>query len=150
MIHVAIGADHAGFDLKKKIIDFLRLKNFSVTDVGTYDEAPVDFPDYVEKLSSVILLEKNCLGIMICGSGIGSCIAANKITGIRAGICSDTYSAHQGVEHNNMNIMVLGSRVIGVELAKEIVLSFLFSIFKPEDRFIRRLDKISKIESRKN
>ncbi|NLH39553.1 MAG: ribose 5-phosphate isomerase B [Elusimicrobia bacterium] len=146
---VAIGSDHAGYELKKTIIKFLTDKKIETIDVGTdRSDISVDYPDFAQKVSEKILNSDAIRGIIICGSGIGASIAANKIKGIRAGVCHDTYSAHQGVEHDDMNVLCLGSRIVGEELAKEIVVSFLNAKFSNEERHIRRLNKIKKIEER--
>jgi len=144
---IAIGSDHAGFILKTKIISFLKNNGFDIIDVGTNNsETSVDYPDFAKEVSLKIVKGEAEKGIIICGSGVGASIAANKIKGIRAAICHDTYSAHQGVEHDDMNVLCLGGRIIGEELAKEIVLSFLKAKFSNEERHIRRLNKIKKLE----
>jgi len=144
---IAIGSDHAGFILKTKIISFLKNNGFDIIDVGTNNsETSVDYPDFAKEVSLKIVKGEAEKGIIICGSGVGASIAANKIKGIRAAICHDTYSAHQGVEHDDMNVLCLGGRIIGEELAKEIVLSFLKAKFSNEKRHIRRLNKIKKLE----
>ncbi|MBP7796353.1 MAG: ribose 5-phosphate isomerase B [Elusimicrobiales bacterium] len=146
---VAIGSDHAGYELKNTIIKFLTDKKIETIDVGTdRSDISVDYPDFAQKVSEKILNSDAIRGIIICGSGIGASIAANKIKGIRAGVCHDTYSAHQGVEHDDMNVLCLGSRIVGEELAKEIVISFLNASFSNEERHIRRLNKIKRIEER--
>jgi ribose 5-phosphate isomerase B len=143
---IAIGADHGGFHLKTIVVDFLKILGHDVNDVGTYSDEPVDYPDYARAVSKEILLKKAERGILICGSGVGSCVAANKFPGIRAAICHDTFSAHQGVEDDNINILCLGARVVGHELAKEIVRVWLSSSFSGAERHIRRLAKIDEIE----
>jgi len=144
---IAIGSDHAGFILKTKIISFLKNNGFDIIDVGTNNsDTSVDYPDFAKEVSLKIVKGEAEKGIIICGSGVGASIAANKIKGIRAAICHDTYSAHQGVEHDDMNVLCLGGRIIGEELAKEIVLSFLKAKFSNEERHIRRLNKIKKLE----
>lgn len=146
---VAIGSDHAGYELKNTIIKFLTDKKIETIDVGTdRSDISVDYPDFAQKVSEKILNSDAIRGIIICGSGIGASIAANKVKGIRAGVCHDTYSAHQGVEHDDMNVLCLGSRIVGEELAKEIVISFLNASFSNEERHIRRLNKIKRIEER--
>ncbi len=144
---IAIGSDHAGFDLKNNLLEFLKSQNVDVLDVGTYSEAPVDYPDFAKAVALCILEKKAARGIIICGSGVGASIAANKFPGIRAGLCHDTYSAHQGVEHDNMNILVMGSRIIGIETAKELVKNFLTAVFSNEARHIHRLEKVAALES---
>jgi len=144
---IAIGSDHAGFRLKTKIISFLKEKGFEVIDVGTNNEnISVDYPDFAKKVALKIINKESDRGIIICGSGVGASIAANKIKGIRAAVCHDTYSAHQGVEHDDMNVLCIGGRIIGEELAKEIVISFLNARFSNEERHIRRLNKVKYLE----
>jgi ribose 5-phosphate isomerase B len=145
---LTIGSDHAGFALKKVLIDHLRQLGHQLTDVGTDSTAPVDYPDYAEAVALGVLQGGTERGILICGSGVGASVAANKIPGIRAGLCHDSYSAHQGVEHDNVNVLVLGSRVLGEELAKELCTVFLDARFTGEERHRRRLAKIQNIEER--
>ncbi len=143
---IAIGADHGGFCLKKEIMEFLKTLGYEVNDLGTYSEAPADYPDYARAVSKEIMMKKADRGILICGSGVGTCVAANKFPGIRAAICHDTFSAHQGVEDDNINILCLGARVVGPELAKEIVKVWLSASFSGAERHIRRLAKVDAIE----
>jgi len=145
---ITIGSDHAGFELKKVLIDHLRQQGHEPIDVGTDSTRPVDYPDYAEAVALNLLSGKSERAILICGSGVGASVAANKIPGIRAGICHDGYSAHQGVEHDDMNVLVLGSRVIGAELAKDLCIAFLNARFTGEERHRRRLEKINSIEQR--
>ena len=145
---VVVGSDHAGYDLKQLIIQSLKQQGQQVLDVGTDSTAPVDYPDYAEKVGRAIIAGQAERGVLICGSGVGASVAANKIRGIRAGLCHDTYSAHQGVEHDNMNILVLGSRVIGPEAAKECVHAFLGAQFTHEVRHVRRIGKIDVLEQK--
>ncbi|MHC1741107.1 MAG: ribose 5-phosphate isomerase B [Anaerolineaceae bacterium] len=144
---IAVACDHAGFLLKDEIIDVIEQTGNEVLDLGTYNQEPVDYPDYAEKAGRAILQGMAERAIIICGSGVGASIAANKIKGIYACICHDTYSAHQGVEHDNMNTLCLGGRVIGGELAKEIVKAFLGATFSGELRHKRRTGKIVLLES---
>jgi RpiB/LacA/LacB family sugar-phosphate isomerase len=144
---IAIGSDHAGFVLKGSLVEFLKSQNVEVLDVGTDSETPVDYPDFAKAVALSILGKKAERGILICGSGVGASVAANKIPGIRAGLCHDTYSAHQGVEHDDMNILVMGSRIIGIEVAKELVKNFMSAVFSHEERHVRRLEKIVTLES---
>ena len=146
-MRIVIGSDHAGFELKKVLAAFLKELRCDVVDVGTNDTAPVDYPDYAKAVALAVLDGRGERGVLICGSGVGASVAANKITGIRAGLCHDTYSARQGVEHDDMNILVMGSRVIGPELAKELVRSFLSGKFTNEERHNRRLEKIKSLEA---
>lgn len=143
---VVIGSDHAGVDLKRDIMADLVSRGVEVVDVGTYTKDPVDYPDYAEKVGLAVLDGVAERGILICGSGIGASVAVNKIDGIRGGLAHDYYSAHQGVEHDNMNVLVLGARVIGVETAKELAHAFLHAQFTGEARHVRRLAKIKKLE----
>lgn len=145
-MRVAVGSDHAGFLLKRDLIVFLGALGHEVIDVGALNQDPVDYPDIARALGEAVVKDPVARGILICGSGVGASVAANKIPGIRAGLCHDTYSAHQGVEHDDMNILVLGSRVIGSELAKELVRFFLGAKFSGEERHRRRLDKVTALE----
>jgi ribose 5-phosphate isomerase B len=146
-MNLVIGSDHAGYQLKVVIGELLRSMGHEVLDVGAYDEKPSDYPDFAEKVGEAILAGKE-RGVLICGSGVGVSVAANKIPGIRAAMCHDTYSAHQGVEHDDMNVLVLGSRVVGVELAKDLVRAFLGAKFTHEERHVRRLGKVKAIEAK--
>jgi RpiB/LacA/LacB family sugar-phosphate isomerase len=145
---IVLGADHAGFDLKQDLLSFVRGLGHEVFDVGTGSRDPVDYPDFSEAVARAVLDGIADRGVLICGSGVGASVAANKIPGIRAGLCHDTYSAHQGVEHDNMNILVMGGRVIGEELARELVRAYLGARFTGEERHRRRLEKIVEIEKR--
>ena len=147
-MRIAIGSDHAGFELKEKVKVFLREMNHPVIDLGTHSLDPVDYPDFSEAVGLAIRDGKADRGIVICGSGVGASVAANKIPGIRAANIEDTYSAHQGVEHDDMNVLVLGGRVIGVEAARELVRAFLGATFTGEERHMRRLAKVKAIEDR--
>jgi RpiB/LacA/LacB family sugar-phosphate isomerase len=147
-MRIAIGADHAGFALKQELGTYLHELGHAVIDLGTMSKVPVDYPDYAEAIGRAILEGRAEHGVLICGSGVGASVAANKLPGIRAAVCHDTYSARQGVEHDDMNILVLGARVIGVELARELVRSFLAATFTAEDRHVRRLAKIKALEQR--
>jgi RpiB/LacA/LacB family sugar-phosphate isomerase len=145
---IVIGSDHAGFQLKTAMSDLLRSLNQEVLDVGAFNENPSDYPDFAEAVGRAILDRKAERGVLVCGSGVGASVAANKLTGIRAAVCHDTYSAHQGVEHDDMNVLVLGSRIIGVKLAEDLVKAFLAAKFTNEDRHVRRLAKIKALESK--
>ncbi|HWP93299.1 MAG TPA: ribose 5-phosphate isomerase B [Thermodesulfobacteriota bacterium] len=147
-MRVVIGSDHAGFELKENLKAYLQELGHQVIDVGTHSVEPVDYPDFAEAVGRSLIEGKADRGVLICGSGVGASVAANKMPGIRAGICHDTYSAHQGVEHDDMNILVMGSRVIGIELARELVRHFLGAIFTNEERHRRRLEKVKEIEVR--
>lgn len=144
----AIGGDHAGFDLKSLLSQQLQQTSLQVIDCGANDESPSDFPDFAAAIGELIVAGKVERGILVCGSGVGVCVAANKIPGIRAGLCHDTYSAHQGVEHDDMNVLCIGARIIGSALAEEIVTAFLQAKYTPQPRHQRRVDKIIEIEQR--
>jgi ribose 5-phosphate isomerase B len=144
---IAIGADHGGFSLKRTIAQYLSDHGHEVIDAGAFTADPLDdYPDFARGVAETILCGGAERGILICGSGVGASVAANKIPGIRAALCHDSFSAHQGVEDDNMNVLCLGARVIGGELAKELVLYFVNAHFSGADRHIRRLGKISAIE----
>lgn len=148
-MRIVVGADHAGYDLKQNVATFVRELGHTVMDVGTNSSAePDDYPDFAEALGMAVRNHQAERGILICGSGVGATVAANKIPGIRAGLCHDTYSAHQGVEHDDMNVLVLGSRVIAAGLARELVSSFLGAEFSGEERHLRRLVKVKNLESK--
>jgi RpiB/LacA/LacB family sugar-phosphate isomerase len=147
-MNIAFACDHGGFPLKGTILAVIKKDGNKVLDFGTNSEKSVDFPDYVEKACQALQQGKAERAIVVCGSGVGACIAANKMKGIYAGICHDTYSAHQGVEHDNMNVLCLGGRIIGCELAIEIVNAFLNAKFIKEERFVRRMKKVRAIEER--
>jgi len=147
-MRITIGSDHAGFDLKRVLIDHLRQAGHQLIDAGTNSTAPVDYPDFAETVALSLLRGESERGILICGSGVGAAVAANKIPGIRAGLCHDSYSAHQGVEHDDVNVLVIGARVIGVELAKDLCTIFLQARFTGEERHRRRLAKTLSIEQR--
>ena len=145
---ITLGSDHAGFELKQILAQHLEQNGHQVLDVGANSTQPVDYPDYAEAVALSVVGGESERGLLICGSGVGASVAANKIPGVRAGLCHDTYSAHQGVEHDDVNVLVLGSRVIGTELAKEISMAFLNARFTREERHQRRLNKIFAIEER--
>ena len=144
---VAVGADHAGFDLKAQIVPWLESAGHEVVDVGAHTLDPADdYPDFAAAVAHSVndgLAER---GLMVCGSGVGANIATNKVSGIRSSLCHDTYTARQGVEHNDMNVLCMGGRVIGIETAKEVIAAFLGAEFTPEERFQRRIDKVGEIE----
>ena len=145
-MRIAMGADHAGFQCKQALSSYLQGLSHEVLDLGTHSEEPVDYPDFARAVGTAVREGRADRGILVCGSGVGASVAANKLKGIRAGLCHDTYSAHQGVEHDDMNVLVMGSRVIGLELAKEIIRSFLGATFSGEARHVRRLEKIEVLE----
>lgn len=146
-MRIAIAADHAGFALKATVMDTVRALGHEVLDLGTYSAESVDYPDYTEKAGLAIVNGEADRAIVLCGSGVGACIAANKIVGVYACVCHDTYSARQGVEHDQMNTLCLGTRVIGEELAKVIVASFLGAVPSDAPRHLRRVGKIKAIEA---
>lgn len=143
---VAIASDHAGFHLKELILATLEADGYEILELGTNSEEPVDYPDFALKTALAIISGEAERGVFICGSGVGGVIVANKVKGIRAGLCHDTYSAHQGVEHDEMNLLCLGSRVIGAELAIEVCRAFLAAEFSGTERHKRRLKKVEEIE----
>jgi ribose 5-phosphate isomerase B len=146
---LALGADHGGLSLKSDLLTWLHQQKFEVVDVGAYQSDPDDdYPDFAGAVAHIVSACQAEQGIIVCGSGVGACIAANKVPGARACLCHDTYSAHQGVEHDDMNILCLGSRVVGLELAKELVAAFVKATFTGEERHRRRLAKVIAIENR--
>ena len=145
---LAIASDHAGFALKRMLIAELGRDGHTVLDLGGFDEAPSDYPDFARVIGKAIVEGKAERGVLVCGSGIGACVAANKIKGIRAGLAHDTYSAHQGVEHDDINVLCLGARVVGTSLAMEITRAFVRALFTKEERHARRLKKVLEIEQR--
>jgi ribose 5-phosphate isomerase B len=145
-MRIVVGADHRGYQLKDALADAIRATGDEVLDVGTNGPGSVDYPDIALAIGQAILDGRAERGVLVCGSGVGAAIAANKIGGIRAGICHDTYSAHQGVEHDDMNVLCLGSRVVGDELAREVVQAFLTATFSGEERYRRRLAKVREME----
>ena len=148
-MRVAIGADHGGYALKDEMKQFLQSLGHEMIDVGAHTLDPADdFPDFTRPLAESVASGSADRGIMICGSGVGASVAANKVKGIRASVCHDTYSAHQGVEHDDMNVLCLGARIVGIELARELTGAFLSAEYVPEERFQRRLDKVLDMESR--
>jgi ribose 5-phosphate isomerase B len=147
-MRIALGADHAGFQLKQRILARVRELGHEPVDVGTYSAEAVDYPDFAEAVGLAVRDGRAARGILVCGSGVGASIAANKIPGVRAGLCHDHYSAHQGVEHDDMNVLVLGGRIIGEALAMELVQAFVAAAFTAEERHQRRLDKVKRMEQR--
>ncbi|MFQ5695343.1 MAG: ribose 5-phosphate isomerase B [Terriglobia bacterium] len=147
-MRVAIGADHWGYPLKQKLIVYLKDLGHQVRDLGTHSEEKVDYPDFADAVGSALQRGGADRGLLICGSGVGASVAANKLRGVRAGLCHDPYSARQGVQHDDMNVLVLGSRVIGDALAYELARAFLEAKFDPKERYLRRLDKVRALEAR--
>ncbi len=146
-MQVAVGNDHAGLPLKATVVDELKRLGHEVVDCGTNEPQSVDFPDFAGMVGRALQEGTVERGILLCGSGVGVCIAANKLHGVRASIAHDTYSAHQGVEHDGMNVLCLGSRIIGEAVARELVSAFVNAHFQEEDRFIRRVNKINAMEA---
>jgi ribose 5-phosphate isomerase B len=146
---LAIGADHAGYAMKEEVRGYLERLGHEVDDLGAYNAEPSDYPDFAEAVGRALMAGRAERGILICGSGVGVCVAANKMPGIRACMCHDHYSAHQGVEHDNMNVLVMGARIIGQETAFDLVGAFLDAKFQSQvERYVRRLNKVKAIESR--
>jgi ribose 5-phosphate isomerase B len=149
-MRLAIGADHAGFELKELLLPWLRADGHQLNDMGAYQFEPTDdYPDFAAAVAQKVQSGEAERGIIICGSGVGASITANKVQGIRACLCHDTFSSKQGVEHDDMNVICLGARIIGIELAKEVLRSFTAASFIPEPRFQRRLDKLLDIEKQR-
>jgi ribose 5-phosphate isomerase B len=146
---LAIGADHAGYPLKEEVRGYLEKLGHEVIDLGAFDAEPSDYPDFAEAVGRAVIAGQAERGILVCGSGVGVCVAANKLPGIRACMCHDHYSAHQGVEHDNMNVLVLGARIIGAALAFDLIDAFLSAKFQSQvERYTRRLNKVLAIEAR--
>jgi RpiB/LacA/LacB family sugar-phosphate isomerase len=147
-MRIVIGADHAGYPLKQVVAEVLRHDGHDVTDLGAHSPDPVDYPDVAEAVALAVrggLAER---AVLVCGSGVGASVAANKVPGIRAAICHDVYSAHQGVEHDDMNVLVLGGRIIGAGLARDLVRAFVAATFSLEERHARRLGKLGALEGK--
>ena len=147
-MRIVVGSDHAGYILKQEVAEALRQAGHEVLDVGTNSTAPVDYPDSAEAVGKAVMDGRAERGVLICGSGVGASVAASKLPGIRAAVCHDTYSAHQGVEHDDMNVLVLGGRIIGPALAIELVRAFVAARFSGEERHVRRLGKVKALETR--
>ncbi len=148
-MRIAVGADHGGFPLNERVIEELRGAGHEITDFGTHDGSqPDDYPDYALKVGQAVQSGAADIGILICGSGVGAAVAANKLLRIRAALCGDTYSGHQSREHDDCNVLCLGARVVGAELALDIVRAFVAARFTGEERHQRRLDKIVAIEKK--
>ena len=148
---IAVGADHAGYPLNERVIEELRSAGHEITDFGTHDgSVPDDYPDYAKQIGEALQNGTAEIGILVCGSGVGAAVAANKLRGIRAALCGDTYSAHQSREHDDCNVLVLGARVVGVELALDIVRAFVAARFTGEERHRRRLAKVHALETNRN
>ena len=145
-MRIVIGSDHAGFELKEALSTFLRAAGHHLYDVGTDSLTPVDYPNFARALAEAVVSGHGERGVLLCGSGVGASVAANKVPGIRAAVCHDVYSAHQGVEHDDMNVLVLGARVVGTELAKDLAAAFVRATFSGEERHRRRLEEVKAIE----
>jgi len=146
-LRIAIGTDHAGFTLRDTVLQAVKDEGHEILDFGTFSQERVDFPDFALKVADAVHKGKADRGIVLCGSGVGVCIAANKVTGVYASVCHDVYSAHQGVEHDGMNVLCLGGKVIGTELTREIVISFLRAVQNRDPRYLARIQKVKDIES---
>lgn len=150
-MRISLTADHNGFDLKKELIEHIEFLGHEAIDLGPYEyESTDDYPDYAKIISDNVSKQETDRGIMICGSGVGASVAANKIKGTRAAVCHDIYSAHQGVEHDDMNLLCIGSKIIGVEIAKELVKAFIDAKYTGEERHSRRLNKVLNMEDEFN
>lgn len=147
-MRVAIAADHGGYPLKAPLVETLEQDGHDVLDLGAFNAERSDYPDFAHAVGEAVQTGRVERGVVICGSGIGACIAANKMRGIRAGLCHDTYSAHQGVEHDDMNVIALGAQIVGVQLASEVVRAFLGARFNGIDRYIARLKKVERMEQK--
>ena len=145
-MRVAIAADHAGFELKELLARALAAAGHAVTDLGTHSDDPVDYPDYAAAVSRAVISGKAERGLIVCGSGAGASIAANKVRGIRCALAHDTYSAHQSVEHDDANVLALGSRVVGARLAEELAITFMAAEYSREERHAKRIQKIEDLE----
>jgi ribose 5-phosphate isomerase B len=143
---VVIGSDHAGFPLKAEVVSLLEELGHSVEDIGSFNPEPVDFPDIAKLLCSKVRSGEAERGILVCGTGVGAAIAANKIHGIRAAVCHDVHSAHQSVEHDDVNVMCIGAQIVGPWLARDLVTSYLAAQFDPNEDFVRRVEKLSSLE----
>lgn len=147
-MQIVIGSDHAGFHLKQELVHWLRQCGHQIDDVGSYDPDPVDFPDIAYAVCSKVRENKDQRGILVCGTGVGAVIASNKLKGIRAAVCHDVHSAHQAVEHDDVNVMCMGAQIIGPWLARDLIDAFLQAEFVQEADFIRRVEKLSQLEQR--
>ena len=146
-MRIIIGSDHAGFHLKKELARFLEEAGHDVTDVGSHTPEDVDFPDIARSLCAEVVSGKGERGLMVCGTGVGAAIAANKIRGVRAAVCHDVHSAHQAVEHDDVNVMCIGAQIVGPWLARDLVSSYVAAEFEPTEDFKRRIEKLSALEN---
>jgi ribose 5-phosphate isomerase B len=145
-MRIVIGSDHAGFPLKATIVEFVKALGHEVQDVGSYDPNPVDFPDIAKAVTGAITGGKADRGLMVCGTGVGASIAANKVKGIRAAVCHDVHSAHQSVEHDDVNVMCIGAQIVGAWLAKDLVAAYLEAEFSTDEDFRRRVQKLAEMD----
>ena len=145
-MHIAIGGDHAGYPLKGPVIEWLRAAGHTARDYGSYTPAPVDFPDIAAAVCNAVRHNEAARGIMVCGTGVGACIAANKIPGIRAAVCHDVYSAHQCVEHDDVNVLCLGAQIVGIKLVEDLLRAYLGALFSTDPDFRRRVAKLALLE----
>ncbi len=143
---IVIGSDHAGYHLKVELAEYLSAAGHEVTDVGSHDPAPVDFPDIAKAVCGAVR-EGGARGLMVCGTGVGAAIAANKVRGIRAAVCHDVHSAHQSVEHDDVNVMCIGAQIVGAWLARDLVAAFIGAEFDRSEDFVRRVEKLHAMES---
>jgi ribose 5-phosphate isomerase B len=143
---LAFGCDHAGFALKKLLMEEARKLGHELVDCGAFDDRPSDYPDFAKAVGEAVVGGKAERAVLVCGSGVGASVAANKVHGIRAGLCHDTYSAHQGVEHDDMNVLCLGSRIVGEALALELMRAYLLATFSNEERHVRRVKKVMQMD----
>lgn len=146
-MRLVIGSDHAGWSLKAAVIDHIRSLGHEVIDVGSYDDKPVDFPDIARSVAAKVTSGEVERGIMVCGTGVGASIAANKMKGIRAAVCHDIHSAHQSVEHDDVNVMCIGAQIVGPWLAKDLITSYLAAEFSTDEDFRRRVDKLHRMDA---
>ncbi len=146
-MNLVIGSDHAGWSLKNTVIEYVRKLGHDVVDVGSFDEKPVDFPDIAREVARKVTSGEAERGIMVCGTGVGASIAANKMKGIRAAVCHDIHSAHQSVEHDDVNVMCIGAQIVGPWLAQDLIASYLSATFSTDEDFRRRVDKLHAMDA---
>jgi ribose 5-phosphate isomerase B len=146
-MRIVIGSDHAGFAMKRELLPFLQGLGHEIDDVGSYDPAPVDFPDIARKVAAAIVSGRSERGLMVCGTGVGAAIGANKMKGIRAAVCHDVHSAHQCVEHDDVNVMCIGAQIVGPWLAKDLIAAYLAAEFSTQEEFRRRVAKLADMDA---
>jgi ribose 5-phosphate isomerase B len=144
---VVVGSDHAGFAMKRELIPFLKDLGHEIDDVGSYDPGPVDFPDIARKVAAAIVSGRSARGLMVCGTGVGAAIGANKMKGIRAAVCHDIHSAHQCVEHDDVNVMCIGAQIVGPWLARDLIAAYLAARFSTQEEFRRRVAKLADMDA---